>query len=312
MVYGSRLRVHGYLLLKMASTPQQQKQRKQRLSNQHKPNLQFQNLTQLLELFNHKQWEIDPDHDISLLSKFISTLNLLNNEQQQFLIELTKDFQWYDSRKYLEMMIKPLQDLRLTIGDKFIFFAQCLPSEDVGKNKSSSHVLYELEDYYLHQHVNMGKYQRINHVDEANEQMMLDDKAVLVLVDDFVGTGDTAIKALTELREVHKHLQNYDSVKVLTLVAQSSGLEAISNIGVDVFCSVELGKGISDQPINDDEKYKKWVLMEAVERRINGLEKKYNFGYKGSEALVSMIRCPNNTFPIYWYIEGVSPYERKH
>jgi hypothetical protein len=296
----------------MATTPQQQKQRKQKLSNQHKPTLQFQNWAQLLELFEHKQWEIDTDHDISLLSKFMNTLNLLNNEQQQFLIELTKDFQWYDSRKYLDMMIKPLQDLRQSIGDKFIFFAQCLPNGDLGKNKSSARVLYDLADSYLHQHVNIGRFQCINSVNEANEQMLLDGKAVLVLVDDYVGTGDTAIKALTELRGVHKRLQNYDSVKVFTLVAQSSGMEAISNIGVDVFCSVKIGKGISDQPINDDEKYKKIVLMEGVERRINGLEKKYNFGYKGSEALVSMIRCPNNTFPIYWYIEGVSPYERKH
>lgn len=296
----------------MASTPQKQKQRKQRFSNQHKPTLQFQNWVQLLELFEQKQWDIDPNHDISLLSKFISTLNLLNNEQQQFLIELTKDFQWYDSRKYLDLMIKPLRDLRLSIGNKYIFFAQCLPNEDLGKNKSSARVLYDFEDSFLQQHVNIGEYQRINCIAEANEQMLLDGKAVLVLVDDFVGTGDTAIKALTEVREVHKRLQNYDNVKVLTLVAQSSGLEAISNIGVDVFYSVKIGKGISDQPINDDEKYKKLLLMESVERRINGLEKKYYFGYKGSEALVSMIRCPNNTFPIFWYIEGVSPYERKH
>jgi len=52
--------------------------------------------------------------------------------------------------------------------------------------------------------------------------------------------------------------------------------------------------------------------MQSIERRIKGLEEKFKFGYEGSEALVSMIRCPNNTFPIYWYIEGVSPYEREH
>ena len=40
--------------------------------------------------------------------------------------------------------------------------------------------------------------------------------------------------------------------------------------------------------------------MHAIEGAIK-VSSDYNFGYKQSEALVRMIRTPNNTFPIYWY-----------
>ena len=39
--------------------------------------------------------------------------------------------------------------------------------------------------------------------------------------------------------------------------------------------------------------------MKNIEEAIQ-VSDDYKFGYKGSEALVKMIRTPNNTFPIYW------------
>ncbi len=296
----------------MSSTPQQQKQRKQRLSNQHKPYLSITNFTLLKDLFKLKGWECDPDRDISQFSKFVKTLSLLDNKQQLYLIDMTKDFLWYDSTKYRDMTIDALQKLRASVGDRHIFFAQCLPQADASKNKSSSHVLYGLEDKYISYHVDMGSYKRLNHVSEANEQMLLDDEAVLVLVDDFVGTGETAQKALSELSIYYPRLRDFSNVKVLSLVVQKTGFELLTSMKLDVFYAKKVGKAISDLPVSDDEKYERICMMQSIERRIKGLEEKFKFGYEGSEALVSMIRCPNNTFPIYWYIEGVSPYEREH
>jgi hypothetical protein len=39
--------------------------------------------------------------------------------------------------------------------------------------------------------------------------------------------------------------------------------------------------------------------MKKIEEKLN-VEKKYLFGYKRSEALISLIRTPNNTFPVFW------------
>lgn len=39
-------------------------------------------------------------------------------------------------------------------------------------------------------------------------------------------------------------------------------------------------------------------LILATDKRF---EQDYSFGYKESEALVTMTRTPNNTFPLYWF-----------
>ena len=58
-------------------------------------------------------------------------------------------------------------------------------------------------------------------------------------------------------------------------------------------------KGISDK-YSDTELSKKIKLMEHIEKNLD-IPDDYLFGYKKSEALVTMIRTPNNTFPVFWY-----------
>lgn len=298
--------------MKSKTTAQLQKQRKQRFSESRMPSLSLTNYSLLEALFEQKGWEMDPDRDISLFSKFINTLNLLDDKQQQFLIDLTKDFLWIMGSEYTNNLILALEKLYESMGEKKIFFIKCMPLEDYGLEKSSGHVLYCLDDYSIQQHVNLGDYQKLNGMDGANEDMLLRGEAVLVMVDDFIGTGDTAAKTIADIRKTYPRLTDNKAIKLLAIVTQESGYSRITDMGVEVFYSQIVGKGIEDQNINFNDKYKKITLMEGIERKIKDLEEKYKFGYKKSEALVSMIKCPNNTFPIYWYIEGISPYERKH
>lgn len=298
--------------MKSKTTAQLQKQRKQRFSESRMPSLSLTNYSLLEALFEQKGWEMDPDRDISLFSKFINTLNLLDDKQQQFLIDLTKDFLWIMGSEYTNNLILALEKLYESVGEKKIFFIKCMPLEDYGLEKSSGHVLYCLDDYSIQQHVNLGDYQKLNCMDGANEDMLLRGEAVLVMVDDFIGTGDTAAKTIADIHKTYPRLTDNKAIKLLAIVTQESGYSRITDMGVEVFYSQIVGKGIEDQNINFNDKYKKITLMEGIERKIKDLEEKYKFGYKKSEALVSMIKCPNNTFPIYWYIEGISPYERKH
>ena len=298
--------------VKPKTTAKLQKQRKQRFSGNKLPSLLLTNYSLLEDLFIQKGWELDPDRDISLFSKFLYTLNLLEDKQQQFLIELTKDFLWIAGAEYTGNLIQALEKLYETVGEKKIFFIKCMPIEDYGLEKSSGHVLYGLDDYSIKQHVDLGDYQKLDYMHEANENMLLSGEAVLVMVDDFIGTGDTAAKTIVDIRKTYPRLTDNSAIKLLAIVTQEKGHDRMTDMGVEVFYAQKVGKGIENQNISDDEKYKKITLMEGIERKIKDLEEKYKFGYKKSEALVSMIKCPNNTFPIYWYIEGISPYERKH
>ena len=45
--------------------------------------------------------------------------------------------------------------------------------------------------------------------------------------------------------------------------------------------------------------------MDDIEKRLK-VNENYRRGFKESEALVCMLRCPNNTFPVFWSTKKVS------
>ena len=59
-----------------------------------------------------------------------------------------------------------------------------------------------------------------------------------------------------------------------------------------------MNKGISDFYTSEDLADKQ-CIMKQIEDRIHKVEK-YRFGYEGSEALITLIKTPNNTFPVFW------------
>ena len=72
------------------------------------------------------------------------------------------------------------------------------------------------------------------------------------------------------------------------------------------------GKGISDK-YTLTQKTRALSLMESIEDWLNVADD-YRFGFGRSEALVSMLRTPNNTFPVYWLdkksLDYKSPFPR--
>ena len=53
--------------------------------------------------------------------------------------------------------------------------------------------------------------------------------------------------------------------------------------------------------------------MKRIEHEL-GVSEEYEFGYGKSEGLVTLIRTPNNTFPVFWYepsSDNLAPFVRK-
>lgn len=87
------------------------------------------------------------------------------------------------------------------------------------------------------------------------------------------------------------------------------GIEFLSKLGIKVYATHKVRKGISDNYIGES-LAKALEQMSEIENRLKKLKSEFRFGYGKSEALVCMERCPNNTFPIYWYTKNDAPYER--
>ena len=130
--------------------------------------------------------------------------------------------------------------------------------------------------------------------------------SILILVDDFVGTGETAIdvcKIFLDKTYSGSKL-NPESVFIVSIVAQSEGVIKVKKeLNVNLVSDTIRDKGISDG-YSSNAVAEKIELMLSIESKICSKKflKKYSLGYGKSEALVSfMNKTPNNTFPFYWF-----------
>jgi len=127
---------------------------------------------------------------------------------------------------------------------------------------------------------------------------VLRDNDQLILVDDFVGTGDTVKNVLAEIPGGAGKVS--PQLSIAAMVCHSLGAAALHRIGVSVFRAMDISEGIRSNPRFDGEKKAAYnALMRAVEARL-AISPMFEFGFKRSEALVSFQTVPNNTFPVYW------------
>jgi hypothetical protein len=275
-------------------------------------------LLALENLFNEKKWPIENGSSAnpSLFDKFCARLKLLDAEEQKMVIELTTKFERIGLREYLEKFY----DSFFCIGDSLInsknkifvypllepYLAVKKGSDErvlkipQAKTKSAGflHYMCETDDWrwitpkFIH-HTSMN----VLYKDFQN------DDSVLLLVDDFVGSGKTAVDAckgyLSE--KFNDRRINPENLKVVCIAAQKQGIEYVKKeIGVDVISAIILNKGISENYSSSEAKAK-LLMMENI-GKILKVNADYLFGYEKSESLITFLnKTPNNTFPVYWF-----------
>lgn len=295
------------------TTKRKHKTHEQRRKEQAKKGmLQGEVLSRLEDLFRQKHWEINHT-DLSCYMRYVRTLSKLKPEEQNFLMTITRRFEHIPLGDYVQHLAKPLGQMRKQFAGKLVFVG-CMTEEDIKHRevKSCKNVLYQLKGTTMRYYINLWpKVDRENvraikarDVDQINAGT-----AMLVFVDDYIGTGETALAAANYLAKAQPRLTNWGNVSFLAIAAQKEGMEKLAAKGYRVYVAEEYGKGISDYY-----KGKKLdaarEMMTQIESGLKGLDDKFRFGYNQSEGLVCMERCPINTFPIYWLTKHDAPYER--
>ena len=178
--------------------------------------------------------------------------------------------------------------------------------EDIGQVKSHGAALYflrnEVNDVAPAHNWRIRSWDRLGLVkDELPHRR----NAFVVLADDFVGSGNTAEAAVTHFK------QNYavpsDRILVASLVAQDAAVRFLAARSITCVARYVRFKGISDSTRLTD-KSAAMATMDLIESRLK-IGPLYRHGYEGSEALVSLARCPNNTFPVYWAARQITGLE---
>lgn len=269
--------------------------------------LSAETIQRLSKIFEIHRWEINSQGSFN---RFCEMLTMLTEDQQDCILQLTQHFLKVDldvyrayiknsalliSRQFLDnyskIYIMPLNKIEAKIED----------GKPVEQRKAIGHssdvIAYAFNDSDIRDLPNLIN--RNIYVIFNLESLPANFNAsnnLLLLVDDFIGSGETVETCFSYLRTGSQ--LDISKIHVLALVGQRDGLQRLQFQNIHVYCSTARNKGISDN-FQTPVKEQLTLLMEQIEDFLQ-VSDNYKFGYNRSEALVKMIRTPNNTFPFYW------------
>ena len=128
-----------------------------------------------------------------------------------------------------------------------------------------------------------------------DEKFLIKDNELMFLLDDYLGSGETIKTSIEEILK-NRNIDIY-KINVISIAAQNESIVFLNDIGISIYTDFVSNKGISDYYISEDLD-EKIEIMKEIEKLIPGNH--FNFGYNGSEALITLMRTPDNTFPIFW------------
>ncbi|MCH4896111.1 hypothetical protein E0494_05280 [Marinilabiliaceae bacterium JC040] len=248
-------------------------------------------------LFDVKNWNRIAGHT-KVFDRFCDLYENLSDEQIDLILELIERYTWITTNDYNSRLANLIDGIDKTLLNtiKNIYLFPAINFKDVDKTKSGNAIMYMLPPLKncVNGYENIN-FSQLNSFDELTALELKDDE-LLFVVDDYIGTGNTVIETL---KEVSKNTSISDEkLRVLSIVIQKDGLELLKNKGVKVLYSEVVMKGISEY-YHGEVLEKNVQTMLEIEKRIPKVGS-FSFGYGHSESLVTMIKTPNNTFPIFW------------
>jgi hypothetical protein len=241
------------------------------------------------------------------LDRFGEMFAKLSAEERSLVVHLTEEFLVYHFSDYhaaLQSLLNKLDPADVRSCNELIILPLSETKSD-GEPKSASVLIYPavnmLKASGAFTDIPIRSFERMELVPRL---MRTRTCSYFVFVDDFVGTGDTAVDAINRFRNDIK--QANDRFIVLSLVAQQRGLDAMAAISAPYLVKDVRGMGITNS-ISLEDYTASLAVMDAIERRLQ-VDRDYRRGWKGSEALVKMIRCPDNTFPVFWQTTRSRPW----
>ena len=260
---------------------------------------------ELAAIFNDQNWEIEEstNDEYSIFDIFCKRLEDLETDaDRELMIELNRKYLVVGEGEYYKYMfdvfkkfINCNRDVMMDIDTIHIFPVQ---DKDYPEKTKSGNMMCYLFQGLLMRRFDVFRNKRVRIIETFDGLVKhKDDIKCLLVVDDFVGSGDTLLGCVNSIEE--KGIEK-EKIKVLTLVLQECGKKVADEYGVEIYTSVLRNKGITDN-YSEQEVQEKKEQMKRISKRFKVKDKNLYLGYKESEGLVSMIKTPNNTFPFYWY-----------
>ena len=245
--------------------------------------LSYYDTLKIDEIFSQHGWPKDAVNKSSLYKRFIRTYEQLSVDERDLFIKLSRLYKWVSLSEYSDLVVQLLE--------KAI-------TKHCGVIKSADVVSYlckAMQTQYSDQ-----LYKRKVHVigslsELCTKKSKFKDRPLLIF-DDFVGSGNYASEVLDELVSTGIPATN---VVICSLFISELGLQQLSSKDCHIEY-IEVAQSIIDK-LPEKEK----DLLKHIETSL-GVEEDFKFGYGHSANLISLLRTPNNSLPIFWLDKGRS------
>ncbi|PFI53289.1 hypothetical protein COI76_15735 [Bacillus cereus] len=262
--------------------------------------LDINRLNRLTKIFEDQKWDISEKNN-KLYDRFSKLLELLLPEDQDFILNLTEYYRCYGIECYEEMLLESLELMNKHSKEfetpRKILVAPLLEYSNNNKTTKSSNLMcYLMKSNQLSYLEFLGdiEVEVLTFLDKSDIDRINDENYILILVDDYIGSGQTA------KRSVNSYLEqgiDKDDIVVISLIIEKTGKGILDNLGVRYFHSSKKVYTLSEIVDNED---KARQSINRIAKKIKAT-KSYKAGFNSGGALVSMIRTPNNTLPFYWW-----------
>jgi hypothetical protein len=270
------------------------------LDNSGLENLDLKSIIKLHEIFSKKGWTTHFGQE-KIHKKFCILLSSLSQEERDLILELCTRYEWITIGQYAPLINKIFEQLKrdlLKVPTKIYLFP-IKKLEDDKKTKSADSLLYMFkslvdvlpEPFDEIEYVWLSNYKDLN-----DKELQLADGEALILIDDYLGSGDTVKETVSHA--LNNTTISKDNLFVVSIAAHKMAIKLLQDASIIHSIGLEHNKGISDFYVHPDLN-QKIELMERIEKRVT-TNKKLKFGYNNCEGLITMIRTPNNTFPVFW------------
>ncbi|HBK5795535.1 TPA: hypothetical protein LLD64_001564 [Enterococcus faecium] len=264
-----------------------------------KGNINIQTFSQLVQIFEMKSWKVNDTESSSLFNRISRTLALLDSKEQETFLQLLNMMEYYTIFDYETLLADVLKKMLKKMDTKNFWFSPIISDRSNPDIKSSMLVTYLLKSNTIQYDSTLSEINMTLQMDlkEAQIKNINNKKRYLVLIDDFIGTGASAVKAAEYF--INKGVLK-EKIVILSLVTMTKGIELIIEKNFNFFyatTSLSLSEKIESFIEEDKIVFEKNV--EAISKRI-GIKAEDFWGFEGSKAVLSMIRVPNNTIGAFW------------
>lgn len=287
-----------------------------------------QNINLLIEC--QRRFGAKPWCDSNRLNALIGRLAYLNQDEIDLILDLTERFQFLGLTDFNSKLISAFRKIPngvLQVAPRILFAPLKSPyhreekkvqqrrkRERIATNKpiladpgkSSDFIFKIMQIDYPAKYSPYNQKTIICHRPQDITAHFVKD-TLIVLWDDFVGSGDTAFTAIADIQKFLADAGNITTEQnyaVVCMCAMREGIDLLDYFQLSCYACDVYGKAISDDVrFTQEQRDARKAFMKSAEYKVvKKAVKNYSLGYHQSEALLSIMdKCPNNTFPFYWF-----------